>query len=220
MQDIKLLNLDARVGFNMLEDNSIDLVFTDPPYLKDYLWTYSLLSWESNRVLKPGGHCVAYSGNVHLPEALKRMSNDLNYRTIITLVHKDGHGTVWNKRILSACKPVLVFTKGRLLQDSNFLVNLYQDKGASKQYHTWGQNIAFAMYMIKLLTKKGDTVLDPFLGGGTTAKACQILKRKCVGFEIDQEAFASSERRLKEYSLDSFDPLVSSGDLENNNNKQ
>jgi hypothetical protein len=34
-------------------------------------------------------------------------------------------------------------------------------------------------------THEGDLVLDPFLGGGTTAVACVRLKRGCVGIELD-----------------------------------
>ena len=35
-------------------------------------------------------------------------------------------------------------------------------------------------------TNEGDLVLDPFLGGGTTAVACARLKRGCIGIELDE----------------------------------
>lgn len=35
-------------------------------------------------------------------------------------------------------------------------------------------------------SNEGDLILDPFLGSGTTAKACQHLKRRCVGLELSQ----------------------------------
>ncbi|MBO4707112.1 MAG: hypothetical protein J5594_00945 [Elusimicrobiaceae bacterium] len=41
--------------------------------------------------------------------------------------------------------------------------------------------------LIKRYTKKGDYVLDPFLGSGTTAIECENLQRGCVGIELNPE---------------------------------
>jgi len=41
--------------------------------------------------------------------------------------------------------------------------------------------------LIKLFSFVGETVLDPFLGSGTTMKVARLLKRNCVGYEIDIE---------------------------------
>ena len=40
---------------------------------------------------------------------------------------------------------------------------------------------------IQLTTQEGDLVLDPFMGSGTTARVSQNLKRKWIGFEIDEK---------------------------------
>ncbi|MDR1216582.1 MAG: site-specific DNA-methyltransferase [Treponema sp.] len=50
--------------------------------------------------------------------------------------------------------------------------------------------------LIKLLSKEGDVVLDPFLGSGTTAVAAQRLKRKYIGIEIKREYADYAEERL------------------------
>ena len=46
-------------------------------------------------------------------------------------------------------------------------------------------------------TSEGDLVLDPFLGGGTTAVACVRNKRGCVGIEMDEAHANLSARRIK-----------------------
>lgn len=38
--------------------------------------------------------------------------------------------------------------------------------------------------IIRIYTYKGDTVLDPFLGTGTTMRACLNLRRSCIGYEV------------------------------------
>ena len=40
--------------------------------------------------------------------------------------------------------------------------------------------------LIQLYTYVNDTVLDPFLGSGTTCAAAKGLARKSIGYEIDQ----------------------------------
>jgi DNA modification methylase len=47
-----------------------------------------------------------------------------------------------------------------------------------------------------LSTKEGDTVLDPFMGSGTTAVAAKQLGRNFIGCEIDPEYRATAEKRL------------------------
>ena len=46
-----------------IPDNSIDLIFTDPPYPYEFIQTYSWLSEVAARVLKNNSLCFAYAGN-------------------------------------------------------------------------------------------------------------------------------------------------------------
>lgn len=49
--------------------------------------------------------------------------------------------------------------------------------------------------IILATTKKGDLVLDPFLGSGTTAAVCKKLERDCIGMEINPEYVEMSKMR-------------------------
>lgn len=51
---------------------------------------------------------------------------------------------------------------------------------------------------IQLLTYKGDTVLDPFMGSGTTAAVAQRLERNFIGFEISPNYYEVAKERLVE----------------------
>ncbi len=51
--------------------------------------------------------------------------------------------------------------------------------------------------LLKLLTKKGDVVLDPYIGSGTTAVACKKLERNYIGFEINSDYCENAIDRIK-----------------------
>jgi len=53
-------------------------------------------------------------------------------------------------------------------------------------------------FFIKWLTDEEDIVLDPFMGGGTTAITSKKLNRKFIGFEINQKYIGMIENRLKQ----------------------
>lgn len=61
-------------------------------------------------------------------------------------------------------------------------------------------------WFIKLFTKKGDTVLDPFMGSGTTLRVAQRLRRNSIGIDIVPEYYemVKSELERSEYVL--FEP--------------
>lgn len=49
---------------------------------------------------------------------------------------------------------------------------------------------------LKLLTREGDIVLDPFMGSGTTGVVAKKMKRKFIGIEINPEYCKYAEERL------------------------
>ena len=53
-------------------------------------------------------------------------------------------------------------------------------------------------YLVRTYTQPGDTVLDPFMGSGTTGVACKLLDRKFIGIEKEQEYFEMATQRLDE----------------------
>ncbi len=63
-------------------------------------------------------------------------------------------------------------------------------------FHSTVKPIALMEYLVKLVSKEGHTVLDPFLGSGTTAIACKNLNRNCIGIERDAEYVKISEARI------------------------
>jgi site-specific DNA-methyltransferase (adenine-specific) len=53
-------------------------------------------------------------------------------------------------------------------------------------------------YLINMVTREGQTVLDPFAGSGSTGVACKNLNRNFIGIELDPEYFKIAEKRINE----------------------
>lgn len=61
-------------------------------------------------------------------------------------------------------------------------------------------------WFIKLFTKQGDTVLDPFMGSGTTNIVAQRMKRNSIGIEIMEEYYDMVREQIEPVKLVLFDP--------------
>jgi len=71
-----------------------------------------------------------------------------------------------------------------------------------KKFHPTAFPLELPKRCIKLFTWKDATVLDPFLGSGTTMKACLELKRNCIGIEKEPKYIEITKKRLNwGYSL-------------------
>ncbi|MFX0071151.1 MAG: DNA-methyltransferase [Candidatus Hermodarchaeota archaeon] len=66
----------------------------------------------------------------------------------------------------------------------------------SKEQHSASYPIELPSYCIELFSLKNDTVLDPFLGTGTTSKAAMSLGRNSVGIEVNKDYFDLIQKKL------------------------
>lgn len=77
------------------------------------------------------------------------------------------------------------------------------EKGERK-IHEAQKPLKLVEFLIKLTTKEGHTVLDPFMGSGTTAIASKRLSRHFIGFEIEPKFYKDSLQRMaKEFKAES-----------------
>ena len=132
--------------------------------------------------------CVAMK-----PMGTTFMKNELNFKTgMIDFSQKVG--------INSDRVPANIITTEEYNEsyDKNFMVSKpnKKEKGA-KNTHITVKPIALMEHLVKLFSKKGALVLDPFVGSGTTAIACKNTNRKCIGCEINKEYYDIALDRLK-----------------------
>jgi site-specific DNA-methyltransferase (adenine-specific) len=76
-----------------------------------------------------------------------------------------------------------------------------KEKGETNT-HLSVKPVDLIQHLIQLFTREGATVLDPFIGSGTTAIACVRSNRQYLGFEINEEYVKISKKRLKDDRLE------------------
>ncbi len=70
---------------------------------------------------------------------------------------------------------------------------------SSNRQHSAAFPLALPKWFIKLFTQRGDMVLDPFLGSGTTALAALDLERRYIGMELNPTYLAVASGAVEEY---------------------
>lgn len=235
-----ILKIDA------IEENSIDLIVTSPPYGVDIKYEnyddsipYSEYLDFTEKWLK---RCYDFSKNdgrlcLNVPLDKNKGGQRSVCADITTIAKKVGwkyHATIiWNEQNisrrtawgswLSASAPYVIapvevilvmfkriwkkthkgesdVTKDEFIEWTNAVWNF---SGESKKRigHPAPFPIELPKRCIKLFSYVGDSVLDPFLGSGTTLIACYENKRKGVGIEINRNYCELSVRRLESHGL-------------------
>ncbi len=139
----------------------------------------------ANAVFEASGNGAGFLGKPYEPNAV--IKNDIEY---ILMQRKPGgyRSPSIEARLLS------------LISEANHRIwfqQIWSDiTGASTREHPAPFPIELAERLIRMFSFVGDTVLDPFVGSGTTLLAASRWGRDGVGFEIDQMYAASAQARL------------------------
>ena len=108
----KLFNDDFRqVNVKEIADNSIQLIFVDPPYERKYLPIYDDLSKIAARTLVPGGSLITYLRQYDIPTILHYMENaGLNYNWIPSIKLQGQFARAMDKHIVIKQKTLVLGT--------------------------------------------------------------------------------------------------------------
>jgi ParB-like chromosome segregation protein Spo0J len=190
---IQILHCDFRDL--QIEDESVLLMMTDPPYDSHSLPLWKDLAAFAKRVLRPDGFLVTYTGIMFLPDVMSALSSELSFVWQVVLIHEGGQDKVWSTNVVNKYRPVLIFSKGEARSPAQ-INDVLHGSGKEKDFHEWQQNIDEFIRFIDRFSKPGDLVVDPFGGGFTTAAACHRLGRRCLTCDIDAESVQRGLERL------------------------
>jgi len=195
---VQLLPGDFAIKGGEIKDNTVDLIFSDPPYDQISLPLWDHLGILAKRVLKLGGLLLSYSGNLYLPQILDILREHMNYLWEGAIYHSGAKKMIPAVRVLQAWKPVLMFYKPPLNKWWRPTLDMVSG-GESKENHDWEQSVAEAAHYIKTYCPKEGTLLDPMMGSGTSIIAGleSGLGFRCIGIEIDKAAFSTAQTRIE-----------------------
>ncbi len=81
--------------------------------------------------------------------------------------------------------------------DKFFLVPKVRQNKEDFNSHPTLKPVELMDHLVKLCTIKGQTILDPFMGSASTGISCLKHKRNFIGYELDEEYYKISKKRLK-----------------------
>jgi DNA methylase/Methyltransferase domain len=183
---------DLREVLDDVPDGSVDAVITDPPYSAEHLDLYEDLGKLADRVLTPDGVLAVLCGQTWLPAVFHLLGDGRPYRWTCAVL-TEGPGWVSHPRkVQSSWKPLVVYGGGPRIAD------VFRSTGGdnAKTLHRWGQDLDAFASVVERLTSPGQTVLDPFMGSGTTLLAAHAAGRHVIGCDLDAAAVATARERL------------------------
>jgi len=191
---IEIYNEDFRT--HKIEENTIDLIITDPPYPEEYLDLWGDLSLYAYQVLKPSGYLVAYSGQYFLPRVMLALSEHLEYYWTMAITLPGGTQIVNGRNVMCGWKPILVYQKPPLKKKEKTFYDVVISPGGEKELHEWQQSEGGVAKLIETFSNRGDIIVDPFSGAGTFPLVGYKMERKAIGLEIDKVAYLKSKERI------------------------
>lgn len=215
--------MDCIEGMKLIEDGTVDLLLTDPPY---------------NVSQKSNFHTMGRKG-VDFGEWDKEFNQEDWLEIALSKVKKGGSAIIYNdyknigimKEVLEKngfiIKEMLIWKKSNpmprnrdRLYVTSIEVALWAVKGKgwtfnrqrdtyenaifeapvvnhTKRIHPTQKPIEIISELVKIHSNENDLVLDCFMGSATTALACIENNRNYIGFELDEEFYNKSLERIK-----------------------
>ena len=224
----RLINGDAIEFMKTLEDESVDLIVTDPPYkvtargnagnsggmmqsklsMQGKIFKHNdvkpieYLS-EFYRLLKDGSHCYVMTNHVNLQEMLNT-ATECGFHFIKSLIWNKGN-KIMGQFYMSQFEYILFFRKGKGKKINKCgtadILNVPNKKTKGedgKNIHDTEKPVELMKILIENSSQEGELVLDPFIGVGAVGIACKELNRDYIGIELDENYYNIACSRIND----------------------
>jgi site-specific DNA-methyltransferase (adenine-specific) len=189
----------------------VEAVVTDPPYgveggqggqNNDYLKANYDGTWTDDPVYIKEVCAPAISSCVDLADCVALTPGT---RCIFSYPQPDDMGCFWSPAAprrgrfgFAVFHPILYYGKNWLAGRAQSPAGIVLTEVAEQNGHPCPKPIRAWSWLVEKMCPPDGTVLDPFMGSGTTGVAAVRLGRKFIGIEIEQKYFDIARRRLSE----------------------
>ena len=221
----EIYNIDCMEGLKLIDDNSIDLVIIDPPYLLNInnvknlsnmnRYANDLLNLKDGFDLKVLDLLIQKMKkiNIYIYCSKRQVKDLLNYfsnkncnHEILTW-HKQNPSPLINNNYLPDTEYILFFREkgvklyGNYHTKRKYYISLTNKVDKQKYKHPTIKPLELIEYHIENSSKEGDLILDFFAGSGTTLVGAINKNRRYIGFEIDKNYYEIAKKRIEEAVL-------------------
>ena len=202
-----IYNADCREVLPTLD--KVDLVLTDPPY--------GIGADKNTRANKQGGNAIAPSRDYGVGDW---DNNPIDFELLWSLLSAGTYACCFggNYYPLPPSKSWLVWDKetgDNWYADAELAWTNYEKavrlkrhlwkgmlrKGKERRDHPTQKPLEVMEWCITLCPDNPQTILDPFMGSGTTLRAGKDLRRKCIGIELEEKYCEIAANRLAQEVL-------------------
>ncbi len=200
-----------------IPDGSVDMILTDPPYGMNLTPQRATGKFHGEKVrnddnldwcevffnecyrVTPKNSVSMFFCNHHCVSEFIAAAKTAGYTIKNLIVWDKGHfGMGGNWRPVHEL--VLICSKGRFVCKSNNLRSIVNFKKIhhSKAVHPTEKPASILEHFIIEADYDPETILDPFMGSGSTGVAAKNLNRKFIGIELSTEYFEIAKKRINE----------------------
>jgi site-specific DNA-methyltransferase (adenine-specific) len=210
---IKLIHGDCLEEMKKIPDGSIDVSLTSPPYnrkrndkydnytdvVENYYGWMCLVIDELLRVTDKYVFFNIQKNYYNKQDVFKLIGRYSDVIQEIIIWEKSNPMPAASKAITNSYEYFLVLGKTPLKSNTTYTKNIITTSVNSKmpKNHKAVMHQDVSDWLINKFTKESDTVLDCFMGLGTTGISCKNLNRNFIGIEIDKEYFETAKKRIE-----------------------
>jgi site-specific DNA-methyltransferase (adenine-specific) len=161
---------------------------------------YALWIAEAKRLLTQRGYLALFGSWRSLPVYVRALSSCRMNATSCLIWDKSVKGPAHQAALRTSYELALfsAMPEGRIPNRSAKDIFAHPPVLPAKKRHPAEKPVGLLSHIVELVTQTGDTVLDPFMGSGSTGVACILTGRRFIGVEADAQIYADACERMRE----------------------